>query len=94
MSNGMFVFALAVGAALLAGWIHVRFPSLAPERLTMTMVHTAIALLLLKVVPLVLESSLNLHLAIFGLVVPALVYGLLAALWMLNQAQTALGFQR
>lgn len=94
MSNGMFVLALAAGAALLAVWTHVRFPSLAPERLTLTALHTAIALLLLNVVPLILESSINSYLAMFGLVLPALAYGLLAALWMLKQAQTALGFQR
>ena len=33
MSNGTFVLVLAAGAALLAMWTHVRFPSLAPERI-------------------------------------------------------------
>ena len=94
MSNGTFVFALAAGAALLALWTHVRFPSLAPAGLTRTIVHTAIALLLLNAIPFVLALSVNTYLLMFGVVLPALVYGMLAALWMLKLAQTALGFQR
>ena len=94
MSNGMFVLALAAGAGLLAVWAHVRFPSLAPKRLTLTIAHTGVALLLLNVAPLAVESRINIYLAMFGLLLPALVYGFVAALWMLKQAQTALGLQR
>ena len=94
MSNGTFVLALAVGAALLAAWTYVRFPSLTPARLTTAFAHTVVALLLLNLVPVVLETRLNVFVAMFALVLPVLVYGLLSALWMLKQMQTALGFQR
>jgi hypothetical protein len=90
----MFVLALAAGAALLAVWSHVRFPSLAPARLMVTVVHTGIAILLLNATPLALESSINTYVALFGLVLPTLVYAMLAAIWMLKLAQTATGFQR
>ena len=42
MSNDMFVLALAVGAALLALWIHARFPALAPERMPRTLLHAGL----------------------------------------------------
>ena len=93
MSNGTFVLALAAGAGLLALWTHVRFPDLAPERLGRTLLHTAAALLLLRLLPLGLES-VNVYVAVFAVVLPALTYALLAMLWMLKQAQTALGMQR
>jgi hypothetical protein len=94
MSDGRFLLALAAGAALLAIWTHVRFPAFAPARLLVTVVHTGIAMLLLNITPLALETGINTYFALFGLVLPSLVYAMLAALWMLKLAQTALGFQR
>jgi hypothetical protein len=94
MSNGTFVLALAAGAGLLAVWIDVRFPSLAPERLGRTLLHAGAAMLVLQLLPVVLESGLNLWAAIFGLALPVLSYALLTTLWMLRIARTALGLQR
>lgn len=94
MSDGTFVLALAAGAALLAVWTHARFPALAPERLGRAILHVAVAMLALKVLPLALDSGLNTYLALFGAALPALAYALLAALWMLRLAQSALGFER
>jgi hypothetical protein len=92
MSSGTFVLVLAAGAALLAMWTHVRFPELAPERLGRTLVHCVGALALLTVVAGV-ESKAVLA-TLFLLVLPALVYTLLCMIWMLRQAQTALGLTR
>jgi len=94
MSNGTFVVALAVGAALFAVWTHARFPGLAPERLGKTMLHTAGALLVLQLLPVALDSGLNVYVAVLGIAVPALTYAFLAMLWMLKLAQTVLGLQR
>jgi hypothetical protein len=94
MSNGMFVPALAVGAGLLALWIHVRFPSLAPERLGRTMVHVVTAFALLKLTALSGEGSTSVVANVFALVLPALVYALLCTIWLLQHAQSALGLQR
>ena len=90
MSNGTFVVALAVGAAHLAAWTHARFPSLAPERLGRTIAHLVVASVLLQVTP-GLGASVGVLAAVFLLVLPALVYAMLSAIWMLEHARTALG---
>jgi hypothetical protein len=93
MSNGTFVLALAVGAGLLATWIHVRFPALAPERLGRTIAHAGVAFVFLQLATR-LGDSAGAYVAVFGFVLPALTYALLTALWMIQHAQTALGLQR
>lgn len=93
MSNGTFVLVLAAGAGLLAMWLHVRFPSLAPERLGRMILHAATAFALLKLTSMFGESSTALT-VVFLFVLPALVYALLCTIWMLRQAQTALGVGR
>lgn len=90
MSNGTFVVALAAGAALIAAWCHVRFPSLAPERLGRTMLHLVAAVALVSLAPTA-ASGHSLFVALFCVVLPALVYAFLSTLWMLRLAQTALG---
>ena len=93
MSNDTFVLALAVGAGLLAIWTHVRFPSLAPERLGRTILHAATAFALLRMTALFGESS-TAFTVVFVFVLPALVYALLCTLWVLQHAQTALGLSK
>ena len=94
MSNSTFVLALAAGAGLLALWVHVRFPSLAPERLGRTILHAATAFALLKLAALSGEGSTTVAITLFALVLPALVYALLCTIWVLQQAQSALGLSR
>ena len=93
MSSSTFVLVLAAGAGLLAMWIHVRFPSLAPERLGRTVVHVVIAFALLQVAS-TLGASSTVFTMVFLLLLPALVYALLCTIWMLQHAQTALGLSR
>ena len=93
MSNGTFVLVLAAGAGLLAMWIHVRFPSLAPERLGRTLVHVLTAFALLKLTGM-LGASVTALVVVFVFVLPALVYALLCTIWLLQHAQTALGLSR
>jgi ABC-type uncharacterized transport system permease subunit len=94
MSNSTFVLALAAGAGLLAVWVHVRFPTLAPERLGGTILHAAAAFALLKMTTLSGEGSTTVLGTVLLLVLPALVYALLCTIWMLRHAQAALGMQR
>lgn len=91
MSNGLFVLAVAVGAALLAVWIEVRFPSFGPERFGGTMLHSGIAFVMLKLSVNGADITLSTTLL---LLLPALVYALLCTLWMLRLTQTALGLSR
>jgi ABC-type uncharacterized transport system permease subunit len=93
MSNGTFVLVLATGAALLAMWTHVRFPSLAPERIGRTVMHSAGAFVLLKFAASV-EGGASVLVPLFLLVLPALVYALLCVIWVIQHAQTALGLSR
>ncbi|MDQ3066638.1 MAG: hypothetical protein M3R12_05725 [Actinomycetota bacterium] len=94
MTNGMFVLALAVGAGLLATWIHTRFPGLTPERLGTALLHTGAAMVVLRVVPIVMESELSPYVTLFAIALPGFVYAMLTAIWLMRQAQTALGLQR
>ena len=93
MSNDTFVLVLTAGAGLLAMWTHARFPGLAPERLGRTIMHAATAFVLLKLTSTFGESSTTFA-VIFLFVLPALVYALLCTIWVLRQAQTALGLSR
>ena len=94
MSNSTFVLALAAGAGLLAIWVHVRFPSLAPERLGRTILHAATAFALLKLAALFGAGSTTMVASVFVFILPALVYALLCTIWVLQHAQAALGLQR
>ncbi len=94
MSSSTFVLALAAGAGLLAIWLHVRFPSLAPERLGKTILHAATAFALLKLTALFGAGSTTIVVSVLVFVLPALVYALLCTIWVLQHAQAALGLQR
>ena len=91
MSSNAFVCLLSVGSALLALWIHVRFPKIAPEHVGKTLLHTGIAFALLRLVPGMVESPVVALITIIVLVVPALSYALLCSIWMLRHVQTAMG---
>jgi len=94
MSNELFVLALGVGAALLAVWIHARYPGLAPERMRKTLIHVGAAFVLVKLTPSLGASSWTVFAGVFLLVLPVLVYLLLCTLWMLKHAQAMLGVSR
>ena len=91
MSSSAFVFILTVGCGLLALWVHVRFPKLAPEHVGKTLLHTGLAFALLQLSPGMVESPVMAFITIVVLLVPALSYALLCSIWMLRHVQTALG---
>ncbi len=94
MSKEMFVLALTAGAGLLAMWVYVRFPGLAPARMSRTGLHAGLAFALLMLTPAMGGSVLASFALAFLFVLPALVYALLSTLWVLKFAQTALGASR
>jgi hypothetical protein len=90
MSVQLFVAALATGAALLALWLHVRFPKLAPASAVRTIVHLALAgVVLFFFVPETGGSASAAFSAAFLVVLPGLVYAFLASIWMLRLMQAA-----
>ncbi len=87
----MFVLFLALGAAIIALWIDLRFPRLAPMTLRANFVHAAVAFVALIIVPVAIEpmfsvgQSLIVQLvALIGIMFAVLVYGFLAFTWLVK----------
>ena len=84
-----FVLTLAVAAALLALWCHVRWPGAAPASFVAGALRVAAGFLLLQFGVLVLEAAVGVSfgvalLAIVGIVVPVLTFAFLTSLWVLK----------
>jgi hypothetical protein len=91
MSNSIFAFALVTGAALLALWFDARLPMLAPAGLRKIVLHAAVAVLVVRLIPGDAASPAGVYLALFGIALPALIYVFLVAIWFIKHAQGALG---
>ena len=85
----LFVPAFLVSAGLLALWIDVRFPRLAPESFSRRMLAAAAAVLALQVTPVLSGSAIAVYAGMFGIMLPVLITALLAALWMLRALRDA-----
>jgi hypothetical protein len=84
-----FVLTLAVAAALLALWCHVRWPGAAPATWAAGALRVLAGFLLLQVGVIVLEQAVGISpgmalLAVVGVVVPALTFAFLTSLWVLK----------
>ncbi|HEX4526594.1 MAG TPA: hypothetical protein VH108_07620 [Gaiellaceae bacterium] len=81
-----FVFAAALfaGAAVIAVWIAVRFPGLAPQSLTVRVIGTLAATQLLMLVPVDTGSYFTLYGSLFGLMLPVLTVVWLGGSWLLQ----------
>ena len=98
MSASAFLFVLAIGAALLALWVYVRFPSGASMSWGRVLLHLALAIVVLEALmpgamsaALGVGTSAGILLAIIGVALPALTYLFLSSLWLLRLAQGLLG---
>jgi hypothetical protein len=97
VSPELFSICVALGAAVIALWVHARFPSLAPESLQLRFfVHIALCGIVLNaVVPTALhvttaQGSIPASLlGLFGVAFPALVYTFLVTVWVLKLVQNA-----
>jgi hypothetical protein len=93
LSGGALVIALALGAASIAIWVDVRFPSLEPSKLQLLIAHVAAATIVGRIaVPIAIHSSVDstkiaLLTVVFGVAFPLVVYNLLTGLWMLKLVQ-------
>jgi len=93
MTLGLVVAAIGVGSALLALWVHVRFPKLAPQEYRVAIFHLLGAHIVARsVVP----GGMTLFtgrpfLAVFAVALPGLVYVFLSWLWLIRLAQQSLG---
>lgn len=88
MTPHTLVLLVAVGMALNALWLHVRFPSLAPETLRAAILHMIAALVSLELVSVAFRlggaSDEQMMVALVGVAFPALIYVFLASLWMIR----------
>jgi hypothetical protein len=97
LTTHQFLMVLTLGAGVLALWINFRFPKLAPEGMWTAVVHVGMAILvgqalvpaLTYAVPEVSPVARALVIT-FLLGLPALVYALLASIWVIRIAQGAL----
>jgi hypothetical protein len=94
VSLSAFIAILTCGAAVLALWTTVRFPSLGPESLRGAILQVALALVAgWLLVPPGIESALALSaptgplLAVFVFALPSLGYVFLATLWAMRVLQ-------
>ena len=94
MSNEMFVLVLAVGAAAAGGLDPRTLPRARAREDGQDGAPHGIAFVLLQLTPGLGDSPVWIFAGVFLFVLPALVYALLCAIWMLKLAQTALGVSR
>jgi len=96
MSTHGFIPALAIGGALLALWVEVRFPKLAPSGLGHVFLNIVAAVLCMRIAgELVVLAADQPALyfrfaAVFLLALPALTYVFLSSIWVLRLMQSSL----
>jgi hypothetical protein len=95
MSAGTFVIALGVGAALLAFWVQLRFPKLAPQTLAWAIFHLVVTAVLAQLTKAVFnavdQEPVTTIGLVFGLALPTLIYAFAAGMWLIRIAQGAMG---
>jgi hypothetical protein len=98
MSSASLVVAISVGSALVALWVFVRYPALAPARTRIRMAHFGVALAVAQfgapvVMSFVIHGSDALApslLALFLVFFPSQLYAYLSGIWVLALLRNAL----
>jgi hypothetical protein len=99
MNTGVLLLCLALGAGAIALWVYVRIGSgrLAPANIRAALLHVGASIVVGQLaVPVLMKAvlagdSVPLTLfAVFGIAFPALVYCLLASIWMIRMLQGSL----
>jgi hypothetical protein len=97
MTVHQFLMALTLGAGAIALWINFRFPKLAPDGIRTAVIHVGAAILVGQVLLPGLTDAvpgsnpiMRALVTTFLLGLPALVYALLASIWVIRIAQGAL----
>jgi hypothetical protein len=76
--------AFLVGAGVLALWIDVRLPKLAPQSLSRRVLAAACAAFVLEAMPVFTGSAPAIYATLFAIVLPVLVASFLTAVWLLR----------
>ena len=95
MSGNVAAFAIICGAALLAGWVDVRFPRLAPGTFMAAGLHMLASMLAVQVGMRALGSlardTVTTMTGLFGIALPATIYLVLSAFWVVRLLHGMLG---
>jgi hypothetical protein len=99
MSVEAFLLVLCVAGALLALWVDVRFPGLAPEDLWRAALRLLLALAVAHLVTpalvLAVSAGMSPGVALMTFALPAIALFFLATMWMMRALQGSLyGFRR
>jgi hypothetical protein len=93
----MFSVVFIVAAAVVAIWIVVRFPERAPTEFRRAMIHFGVSMVGMYLISPFLQHDLasmpqpwRLYLSLFGVLLPALVYRMVATIWLLRLATGSL----
>jgi hypothetical protein len=94
LTTSAFAVCFLIGSAVVALWLDLRFPRLAPATVKATLIHVGVTIVTAQVVfPLAfnaLQGSRTLTLvALFGVAFPILTYSLLVAVWVLKLVANA-----
>ena len=95
MSVSLYVILFAVGSAVVALWITVRFPKLMPWKMAILLVHLVFAFLCVYAVApgmaAVAASGIPAPrlTSVFAVAFPVLVYNFLVGTWMIRLAQAS-----
>jgi hypothetical protein len=95
VSITLYVVLFAIGSAVVALWITVRFPKLMPWKMAVLLVHLVLALLSVYAVApaigIVSASGLPASrlTSVFAIAFPVLVYNFLVGTWMIRLAQAS-----
>lgn len=87
-----FAVALAGGAALLALWVVMRFPSFGARTLAASAVHVLVSIVVLRLMPYGMDAVQGhgmpggMYIAAFGVSLPALVYAFVSGGWVARAA--------
>lgn len=94
MNAQVFVLALAIGAGLLALWVEVRFPKLAPSGLLRIFLNIVAAIACLHIADGLIGAAGDQvafrFAAVFATALPALTYVFLSSIWVLRLMQSSL----
>jgi len=99
MSVSILVAVFALGAAVLALWLDLRFPRLAPERMGVVGLHLGGGLLAIQLAPLAMDgvvdsgSTPRTLVALFAILLPSLGYCFLSTIWLLKLMRGVLGYR-
>jgi hypothetical protein len=96
MTVHQFLTVLTLGAGAIALWINFRFPKLAPEGIRPAVIHVGVAIVVGQVLLPGLSEAvpgsnpvMRALVTTFVLALPALIYALLASIWVIRIAQGA-----